>query len=1087
MHRRYEQKFLMRIVLLVFFLTQSMSLNAAPPSAVPTLFWSNGDSLRGELVSATKDTLTWKSPALFADPLQLELSALSLIQFPEDVAPVEVVPDDEFRITMLNGDIVFGMITGVDSETISFRSNRHGTMRILRRQIGDFRRRQGHGAVFSGLRGLEGWSVDAAGKNFSDWRQENDGSLTTPGGDTQLRHKMKFPDRCEVEVTVASSTMPDFAVTLGTNDDNIPRVEMWGDELIARCDPDFVELQRIHQDQRQIHFHLFVDFPRNIMAVYSSAGRLLGKKSSGTWESPRDGIVFHAMDSDLTIKHLRVAAWDGVLPQPLLPGESRVHLRDGTIHYGTLAELTDDRILRVNVRDPLDSALPTDESANEGDVINVPVSSVSRVVISTDVEKSSAETETRILWRDGGFISGELVSMDHDSVTMSTEHSNIPITSALAGVGTIALPSAEQPNAEPDRLFFEGGSLGGHLTLESGESDPIKWVPVGGRNSTSLISRSNARFQRGEEPEDLPINAIAYPDLIYLENGDVLPCRLEGGDEQFIRLESPVIDARQMASRHVKAIELGASDRHRHEGFGDGGWKGAVGDSVTIPRSDVLEFTQGNKSYSHDSILSGDDVSFHLKWGAKSYGALRVWMYAEKRTAIWKARGMATPKRGTAVTFSIAPNQIAVSSVPVNQDPRRMLLNAVGGRVHDGAVVVKQPEARIRLLTRDGKIHVHVNNNEVKSIALNPADAAERGLLFSTAMTQMSVRVRGFDGRMTDSPNLLEIHDFKVQNFVGAAVKQFIQEETRLRTLTIPRFRRDDPPTHVVLAPNGDVLRGRLLGFADGIVRFESRLEEFRFPRERIATVIWLRPDGGDDVDAEPRPETSVQMLLDHGFRLTMTPQRMIDGQLIGESPGIGSCRVPANAIRDLFLGAPKDRPETLSYVHWVPRNAREPEWDLSEDAAPSSAGTDLIGQTAVDFELPTLDGGTFRLGDHSDKVVVLDFWATWCGPCVAALPEYIAATDAFGQKNVVFVAINLEEPPDRIRAFLDRQNLSPDVALDRGSVIARQFGVSGIPHTVTIGPGNIVKHVKVGFSKGAGAEVSAVISELLEERTGGD
>jgi thiol-disulfide isomerase/thioredoxin len=1071
----------MRIVLLVFLLIPSASLNAAPPAG-PMLFWSNGDSLRGELVSATKDTLTWKSPTLFAEPLQLELSALSSIQFPEIAGPVEVVSDDEFQITMINGNVVFGTITGVDSEAIRFRSARHGTMRLLRRQIGDFRRRQGRGAVFSGLRGLDGWSVDATGKNFSGWRQENDGSLTTPGGDTQLRHKMKFPDRCEVEVTVASSSVPDFAVTLGTNDDNIPRVEMWGDELIARCDPDFVELQRIPQDQREIHFHLFVDFPKKVMAVYSSAGRLLGKKSSGTWESPRDGIVFHAMDSDLTIKYLRVAQWDGMLPQPLLPGESRVHLRDGTIHYGTLAGLTDDRLLRVNVRDPLDSVLPTDESANEGDVIDVPVSSVSRVVVSTDVEKSTAETETRISWRDGGFISGELVSMDHDSVTMSTEHSNIPITSALAGVGTIALPLAGKTDAEPDRLFFDGGSLGGHLTLESGESDPIRWVPVGGLNSTTLISRSNARFQRGEEPGDLmydAVDAILYPDVVYLENGDVFPCRLKGFDRKFLRIASPVMDTRQISNRYVKAIELGASDRSRHEGFGDGGWQYIFGRSRSASEVNVLEFSQTNTGFGHESIITGDDVSFHMKWGGQTHGAVTIWLYAEKLRA---------PQNATPVTFSLSPHQIQVSDKALKQDqgPRWVPRNVVGAADNDGSVAVKKQEARIRLLTRDGRIHVYVNNKEIKTIALNPEGVAARGLLFSTALTQTSVRVRGFAGRVTDSLKLLEIRDFKVQNFVGASVKQFIQEETRLRTLTIPRFRRDDPPTHVVLAPNGDLLRGRLLGFADGIVRFESRLEEFRFPRERIATVIWLRPDGADAADAEPQPETAVQMLLDHEFRLTMIPQKMINGQLIGESPGIGSCRVPANAIRDLFLGAPEGRKETLSYAHWIPRNAREPEWDLSDNGAASSVESDLIGKPAVEFELPTLDGGTFRLSDHADKVVVLDFWATWCGPCVAALPEYIAATDTFAQKDVIFVAVNLEEPVDRIRAFLDRQNLSPDVALDRGSVIARQFGVSGIPHTVVLGPGNIVKHVKVGFSKGAGQKLSAVISELLEERADG-
>ncbi|MCP4506203.1 MAG: hypothetical protein GY826_07385, partial [Fuerstiella sp.] len=351
----------MRIVLLATLLILPTSLIVASPPAVPMLFWSNGDSLGGELDSASRDTLTWRSPSFFSESLQIDLSVLSSIQFPESATSVEVVPDDEFRITMINDNMVFGAITAVDSESIRFRSRRHGNMRILRSQIGGFRRRQGQGTVFSGLRGLEGWSVDATGKENGDWRQENDGSLTTALGDTQLRHKMTFPERCEVEVVVSSSSLPDFAVTLGTNEDNIPRVEMWGDELVARCGPDFVELQRIPTDQRKIHFHLFVDFSQHVMAVYSSAGQLLGKTAAGAWEQPRDGIVFHVMDSDLSIKYLRVAAWDGVLPQPLLPGESRVHLKDGTIQYGTLAGLAADQTLQIAVKHPADAAPATAE------------------------------------------------------------------------------------------------------------------------------------------------------------------------------------------------------------------------------------------------------------------------------------------------------------------------------------------------------------------------------------------------------------------------------------------------------------------------------------------------------------------------------------------------------------------------------------------------------------------------------------------------------------------------------------------------------------------------------------------------------
>ena len=220
---------------------------------------------------------------------------------------------------------------------------------------------------------------------------------------------------------------------------------------------------------------------------------------------------------------------------------------------------------------------------------------------------------------------------------------------------------------------------------------------------------------------------------------------------------------------------------------------------------------------------------------------------------------------------------------------------------------------------------------------------------------------------------------------------------------------------------------------------------------------------------------------MDNGYTLTMTPERMANGQLIGTSSLLGECQIPARAIRDLFLGSPDGREEILSYVNWIPEKAREPEWDLPEEGEASAAESALVGQMMDDFELETLDGGTFRLSDHRHKIVVLDFWASWCGPCIAALPQYIKATSEFDESQVIFVAVNLEESEERIQEFLDRQNLAPRVALDRGSVIAKRFGVTGIPHSVMLGKDSVVKHVTVGFKDGIGKKTRDRIIKLLD------
>ena len=140
-----------------------------------------------------------------------------------------------------------------------------------------------------------------------------------------------------------------------------------------------------------------------------------------------------------------------------------------------------------------------------------------------------------------------------------------------------------------------------------------------------------------------------------------------------------------------------------------------------------------------------------------------------------------------------------------------------------------------------------------------------------------------------------------------------------------------------------------------------------------------------------------------------------------------------------------------------------------------------LIGSIAPDFELPRLDGSTFRLSEHKDKVIILDFWATWCGPCVAALPEYLSAVRKFDTEKVIFVAVNQQESADQIRAFLAEKKLTPLVALDRTGSVGEQFRVSGIPHTVVISPGNLVEDVHVGYRPGSAEELQTTVQQMLD------
>jgi peroxiredoxin len=136
-----------------------------------------------------------------------------------------------------------------------------------------------------------------------------------------------------------------------------------------------------------------------------------------------------------------------------------------------------------------------------------------------------------------------------------------------------------------------------------------------------------------------------------------------------------------------------------------------------------------------------------------------------------------------------------------------------------------------------------------------------------------------------------------------------------------------------------------------------------------------------------------------------------------------------------------------------------------------------LIGSPAPDFELPLLDGTTFRLSDQRGDWLVVNFWATWCPPCRAEMPVFQAlhkapseAARALGQVKVI--AINRDESKATVQAFLDELKLDLPVALDAGGKVSNRYGVLSLPITYFVDSEGVVRHRHIG-------EISA---ELLDQ-----
>ena len=243
---------------------------------------------------------------------------------------------------------------------------------------------------------------------------------------------------------------------------------------------------------------------------------------------------------------------------------------------------------------------------------------------------------------------------------------------------------------------------------------------------------------------------------------------------------------------------------------------------------------------------------------------------------------------------------------------------------------------------------------------------------------------------------------------------------------------------------------------------------------------------GNDPVDVELSFADATGELLNIDINMLETMKKMFADQMAQMPVEMRDKFVvtPINASMKLQLASVEvNKPIEAAKLTFKPSDKDKKVADVQAAMQPDegSGPEKAVGTAAANFTAPLLSGGELELASLKGKVVVMDFWATWCPPCVKAVPHIQKLHEDFEKQGVVVLGINQDRgATEKVQKYVDDNKVTFRQVMDKESSIASDYSIQGIPALFIADKEGIVQYVHIGFAEGQEKEIRAALEAVL-------